>query len=71
VLDGSLGDVSEEKRGFLEVEQRNTQQLARLVLDLLDRARVEASRFPLQGCLVDVATMLDAVVEILDPCAVA
>jgi signal transduction histidine kinase len=70
VLDGSLGDLSQEQNEFLEVAHRNTQHLARLVRDLLDLARIEAGRFPLQRRAVDVSTALDAILELLEPRAV-
>ena len=70
VLNGSLGEVPDEQREFLEMAHRNTQQLAQFVRDLLDLARIEAGRFPLRRRAVDVAMAIDAVVEILDPRAV-
>ena len=70
VLNGSLGNVPDDQREFLEVAHRNTQQLTKLVRDLLDLARIEAGRFPLERQSVDVATVLEAVLEILEPRAV-
>jgi signal transduction histidine kinase len=70
VLGGSLGDVPEEQREFLEIAYRNTQNLTQMVRDLLDLARIEAGRFPLQRRAVDVSMALDEVVELLDPRAV-
>lgn len=70
VLNGSLGEVPDDQREFLEIAHRNTTQLAQLVRDLLDLARIEAGRFPLQRQAVDVETALEAVLEILEPRAV-
>jgi signal transduction histidine kinase len=70
VLNGSLGDVPDDQREFLEIAHRNTQHLTQLVRDLLDLARIEAGRFPLQRQAVDVETALEAVLKILEPRAV-
>jgi signal transduction histidine kinase len=70
VLNGSLGDVPDEQREFLEVAHRNTQYLGQLVRDLLDLARIEAGRLPLQRRAIDISMALDEVLEILEPPAV-
>ena len=70
VLNGSLGEVPDDQREFLDIAHRSTQQLTQLVRDLLDLARIEAGQFPLRRQAVDLEEALEAVLEILEPRAV-
>jgi signal transduction histidine kinase len=71
VVGDRASELSEEQREFLGVAHRNTLQLAGLVNDLLDLARIEAGRLPLQVAPVDVEAAAREVLETLMPHATA
>jgi signal transduction histidine kinase len=71
VIGDRVSELSDEQREFLGVAHRNSLQLAGLVNDLLDLARIEAGRLPLQVAPVDVEVTAQEVLATLMPHATA
>jgi PAS domain S-box-containing protein len=67
VVGDPAGELSEEQREFLEVAHRNTRRLAGLVNDILNLARMEAGRLPLQVAAVEVDAAVMEVMDTLGP----
>jgi PAS domain S-box-containing protein len=53
IVDGLLGDITEEQRGFLDVALHGIDRLSGIVNDLLDIAKLEARRVEFQRSKVD------------------
>jgi signal transduction histidine kinase len=70
LLDGVVGDVSPILQGYLTKVQKNTDRLVRLISDLLDLSRIEAGRIELYRTKVEVAQVIQDVVDSLRPMAV-
>jgi signal transduction histidine kinase len=70
LLDGVVGDVSPTLQRYLTKVQNNTDRLVRLISDLLDLSRIEAGRIELHRTKVDVAEVIQDVVDSLRPMAV-
>ncbi|MGZ8715847.1 MAG: PAS domain-containing sensor histidine kinase [Gaiellaceae bacterium] len=71
VADDTGGEISKERRGFLEVAQRNSQRLFRLVEDLLFVSRTEAGCASLDLAPLDVSQLVREAVDATLPIAVA
>jgi len=65
------GDLTAEQRQYLGVVERNASRLLRLVGDLLFTAQVEAGRFTLVRQRIDLAALVLAAVETVQPAALA
>jgi len=70
LLDGVVGDVSPTLQRYLTKVQNNTDRLVRLISDLLDLSRIEAGRIELHRTKVQVAEVIQDVVDSLRPMAV-
>jgi signal transduction histidine kinase len=66
---GEGGDISDERRAYLEVAQRNSQRLGRLVEDLLFVSRAKAGRASLALAPVDVSEVVREAVDATLPTA--
>jgi signal transduction histidine kinase len=69
LVDGKVGELSEEQQGVLQVIERNAQRLTRLVSDLLLVAQVEAGKLALEETPVDLVTIASQCVEAARPAA--
>ncbi len=64
-----LPESEEQRRRHLGIIKRAGERATRLVLDLLDAARVEAGRLPLEPERVTVDSLIDDAVEMMAPLA--
>lgn len=71
VADDTGGEISKERRGFLDVAQRNSQRLFRLVEDLLFVSRTGTGRASLDLAPLDVSQLVREAVDATLPIAVA
>lgn len=71
MLMGVAGDLSEQQLRFLRVVQQNTERLTILVNDLLDLSRIEAGQVRLTIQSIDLAELIDGVMEEIDRLTVA
>jgi signal transduction histidine kinase len=69
LLDGVVGEVSPTLQRYLTKVQNNTDRLVRLIGDLLDLSRIEAGRVELHRTRVDLADVIQDVVDSLRPMA--
>jgi signal transduction histidine kinase len=69
LLDEVVGPLSVEQRKYLEVIDRNGQNLLRLTADLLDLSRLQAGVLPIDRGPIDVADAMRAVAHALGPLA--
>jgi signal transduction histidine kinase len=69
LLEGSAGEVNEEQRHFLEIVNRSSERLNRLIDDILFVARIDAGKFALERADVDLVELSDAAVEASRPVA--
>lgn len=69
LLDGVAGDVSPTLQRYLTKVQNNTDRLVRLISDLLDLSRIEAGRIELHRASVNIAEVIQDVVDSLRPMA--
>lgn len=71
LAESAAGHLSQEERDYLEVTQSSTKNLAALVNDILDLARIEAGRFDVVIRPVDVAEVVERVRRMVAAQAVA
>ena len=69
LLDGVVGEISPTLQRYLTKVQNNTDRLVRLISDLLDLSRIEAGRIELHRTKLDLADVIQDVVENLRPMA--
>ncbi|MFA5167472.1 MAG: PAS domain-containing sensor histidine kinase [Candidatus Omnitrophota bacterium] len=62
ILEGSAGEINEQQKTMLGIAQRSTKRLIRLVMDLLDIAKIEAGKMKLKKEEVPVAALVDEVI---------
>lgn len=67
VTSGLLGPISEEQARILKVGAKSGHDLLRLIQNLLDIAKMEEGRLPLQQEAVEVKALAEACSESLDP----
>ncbi len=70
-FDSQINDLSEQQLRFLRVVQQNTERLTILVNDLLDLSRIEAGQVRLTIQSIDLAELIDGVMEEIDRLTVA
>ncbi len=63
LLDGDAGELNDEQRRFLEIVQRSTERLMRLVGDLLFIGQIDSGRLTLETAPTDVPAVAEEVVE--------
>jgi signal transduction histidine kinase len=69
VLDGEVGDLTDEQRHFLSIVDRNADRLLRVVGDLLFVAQVEAGKITIETGPTDVDELVHQAVETARPAA--
>lgn len=70
ILTGDLDDgLTEEQLHFLTITKESVQRLRRLVLDLVDLIGFRSGHLSIDAATVDVATILDEVIEEMSPLA--
>jgi two-component system OmpR family sensor kinase len=69
VLDGSAGELDEQQRHFLDIANRNSRRLLRLVGDLLLFAQIQAGKFKLHRERVDAVEVARDAVSAVAPAA--
>jgi PAS domain S-box-containing protein len=69
LVDGKVGDLSDEQLGMLRVIERNADRLTRLVSDLLLVAQVDAGKLALEESEVDLVVLAGHCVEAARPAA--
>jgi signal transduction histidine kinase/ActR/RegA family two-component response regulator len=67
--DGMAGALSGDQRKYLEVIERNGQNLLRLINDILDLSRIEAGHLEMDLQAADIAALIRATVGTLSPLA--
>ena len=63
ILEGDTGEVGEMQKSFLQDSLEEAQRLGRLIDDLLDLSRIEATEFTVQQQIVDLDEVLEKVVR--------
>jgi signal transduction histidine kinase len=71
ILDGRAGPLSETQERLLNVVERESDRLIRLVNDILDLAKLEAGRTNLDSQEVDLTSVIAEAVEAIAPLAEA
>lgn len=71
LMDGIGGDTTPEQREYLELAQRNAEQLSGMIRDLLDATRAETGKLVIMPATVDLAALVDETVRGLRPLAEA
>lgn len=69
MLQGELGDVSEEQRSYLQLMYENAQRLLKMVNELLDFSKLEAGKMKLFYQEEDVCALVNTVLETFIPYA--
>lgn len=70
LLDGMAGELTAEQREFLAIIRDQSDQLLKLIMSLLDAARLERGTMPVEKERVDIAKVLRDVVATVTPQAV-
>ncbi len=61
VLEGEIGGLNEKQKMMIEMAQKNTERLIRLVTDLLDISKIEAGKMKLKKQRIRIASLADEV----------
>jgi signal transduction histidine kinase/putative methionine-R-sulfoxide reductase with GAF domain len=62
-----VGKLNDTQREFLNIVKTNTDRLVQLINDLLDLSRIEAGRIELRPQALDLARLIQSVVETMHP----
>ena len=71
LMDGIGGETTADQREYLELAQRNAEQLSGMIRDLLDATRAETGKLVITPAAVDLAAFVDETVRGLRPLAEA
>ena len=66
LLDGVAGEMTEQQTDYVRIIQRNSQQLERMISDLMDVTRLTSDKLVLSPEVVDLAPLLEESVATLD-----
>ena len=64
MLDGDIGKISKEQKGFLEKTYRTNERMILLTNDLLDITRIEEGRYLCEPTLVDIKELIGQIIKI-------
>ncbi|HYI15178.1 MAG TPA: ATP-binding protein [Thermomicrobiales bacterium] len=67
ILEGEVGEISNQQREFLEIVQSNSDRLVALINDMLDISRIESGRISLNPEEVHIPAAVDHAVTALRP----
>ena len=67
ILEGEVGEISEQQREFLEIVQSNSDRLVALINDMLDISRIESGRISLNPEAVAIPAAVEHAVTALRP----
>ena len=67
LLIGASGDLNEGQRTYLHTIQRNSDNLSRLINDLLDLSKIESRKMEMSMSMVNVVNLVKEVVDDLQP----
>ncbi len=67
ILEGEVGEISDQQREFLEIVQSNSDRLVGLINDMLDISRIESGRISLNPENVDIPSAVETAVAALRP----
>jgi two-component system, OmpR family, phosphate regulon sensor histidine kinase PhoR len=67
ILEGEVGEISDQQREFLEIVQSNSDRLVALINDMLDISRIESGRISLNPEEVDISAAVEHAVTALRP----
>ncbi len=67
ILEGEVGDISEQQREFLEIVQSNSDRLVALINDMLDISRIEAGRITLNPEEIEISSAIEGAIAALRP----
>lgn len=67
ILEGEVGEISDQQREFLMIVQSNSDRLVGLINDMLDVARIESGRITLNPDEVDVPLAVEQAISALRP----
>lgn len=62
-----VGKLNDTQREFLNIVKTNTERMVQLINDLLDLSRIEAGRIELRPQVLDLADLIQTVVETMHP----
>lgn len=63
LLDGDLGEMTEEQRDFLKKTYRSNERMIRLINDLLNVTRIEEGRYIYRPLFVDIEEIVQSVID--------
>ncbi len=63
LLDGDLGKITEEQRGFIEKTYRSNERMISLINDLLDVTRIEEGRYLYKPVLTQIENVVQFVID--------
>ncbi len=63
LLDGDLGDITQEQREFLEKTYKSNERMINLINDLLNVARIEEGKYIFKPALTDIELVVESVVN--------
>lgn len=67
MLIGATGDLSDEQKSYLNTIQRNSENLARLINDLLDLSKIESRKMEMSMSMVNVVNLVQEVADDFQP----
>jgi signal transduction histidine kinase len=67
VIDGVVGKISDEQKGFLSIAKMNVDRLTRLINDILDFQKLEAGKMELKIKANDMVGVLDEIYRTMRP----
>ena len=64
-LDGSLGEINEQQKQYLDMMARNIDRLSQFTTEVLSLSRLQAGRYAVNPAMISIAKIADSAVEIL------
>jgi len=70
LLIGATGELNDDQRNYLKTIQRNSDNLSRLINDLLDLSKIESKKMEVSMSMVNVLSLIKEVADDLQPLVV-